>query len=80
MGLEQKLWSISFLLGPAVYIGIEYNFWHGLLAFTLTFVLGIIIGQISIRIVPMQHMKIWAYVKGPIIASIIILGFIWFYK
>jgi hypothetical protein len=77
---EQKLWSILFLFAPAVYIGLEYNFWKGLLAFVLTFLLGVIIGQISIRVILMEHMKIWAYIKGPFIAIVIILGFNWFHN
>ncbi|MEL6303168.1 MAG: hypothetical protein AAFQ20_00095 [Bacteroidota bacterium] len=75
---EQKLWSSLFLFGPAIYIGIEYDILKGLLAFVLTFVLGAIIGQISIKILSIQHMKIWAYVKGPFVAAILILGFYWF--
>lgn len=77
---NQKLWSLIFLLGPAIYIGIKFGFWNGIIAFILTFFVGALLGQISIRIIPQEHMETWAYTKGPLIATVIILGFNWFHN
>jgi vacuolar-type H+-ATPase subunit I/STV1 len=80
MKLNQSLWSLIFLLGPAIYIGIEYGFWNGFLAFILTFIFGAVVGQFSIQIVSIEHMKVWSYLKGPLVAIIIIFSFYLFHK
>jgi len=72
---QQTLWSLIFLLGPAIYIGIVYGFWNGILAFILTFILGALLGQISIRIIPFEYLITWAYIKPPLVVAFIVLGF-----
>lgn len=75
---HQKLWSLFFLIAPAIYLGIEYGFWKGLIALGIYAILSMVIGWISILIFPTKFMKVWAYLKSPIIAGILIIGFQYF--
>ncbi|TWO30334.1 hypothetical protein E1J38_014855 [Seonamhaeicola sediminis] len=78
MKSHQKLWSLFFLIAPAVYIGMEHGFWKGIIALGIYAVLSMIVGWISVLSFPTKFMGIWAYLKGPIIAGIIIIGFNYF--
>ncbi|MBL4879711.1 MAG: hypothetical protein JKX82_00170 [Oleispira sp.] len=75
---RQKLWSTFFLFAPVIYIGLKFGFWNGILALGINFILGMMIGWISVFSVPERYMGKLAYLKGPIIAGIIIFGFKYF--
>ena len=77
MKAHQSLWSLLFLIGPAIFISIEFGFWNGILALIINFVLGAIVGQIALRIIPFSFLRFWSYAKGPLIAFIVIIGFYW---
>jgi len=72
---HQKLWSLIFLIAPPIYIGMEYGFWKGIIALGIYAILSMIIGWISVLSFPTKFMETWAYLKGPLIAGIVIFGF-----
>jgi len=78
MKTDQKLWSLFFLIAPAVYIGTEFGFWKGIIAFGIYLVLSLLLGWVAVFSLPVKTMKVWAYLKGPIISGLIILGFYYF--
>lgn len=75
MKSHQKLWSLILLILPVIYIGMTFGFWKGVIAFILYVILSMIFGWLSVVSLSTKSMNIWAYLKGPIIAGIIIFGF-----
>lgn len=77
---NQKLWSTFFLFAPAIIVGVNFGFLQGIVAFILNFVFGVILSFSLLKLIPINFMLLWAYIKGPLIGVIIVSLFIFYNK
>ena len=77
MNPMQNIWLTIFNFGPAIILGINKNWWLGLVAIASTFILSWVLVFVVTMNLQGKAMIIWAWVKPPIIATLV-LGSGWF--
>lgn len=68
----QNLWLTFFNFAPAIILGIYQQWWVGLAALVTTFVLSWILVFIVTMNLSGKAMTVWAWIKPPIIASVVL--------
>jgi hypothetical protein len=68
----QNLWLTIFNFGPAIILSIYKQWWVGLVALVATFVLSWALVFVVTMNLSGKAMTIWAWIKPPIIAAIVL--------
>ena len=68
----QHIWLTIFNFAPAIILGIYKEWWVGIIAFIAGFILSWILAFTVTTIIPEKVFSIWAWIKPPIVAAIIL--------
>jgi len=68
----QNLWLTIFNFGPAIILGIYKHWWVGLVAIATTFILSWLLVFVVTMNLSGKAMTIWAWVKPPVIAALVL--------
>ncbi len=75
----QNFWTTFFLFAPPIYLGIDMGWLTGLLAFFVSMLLSWGLGFLTLiyasERMSLSAMTIWAWVKPPIIALVVLQSF-----
>lgn len=75
----QNLWLSIFNFGPAIILGIYKQWWVGLAAILATFILSwLLVLAVTVNLKG-KAMVIWAWVKPPFIATVVLGSGLWFF-
>jgi hypothetical protein len=76
----QHLWVAVFGFGPAIILGLYKQWWVGIVALVVTFVLSWILAVVAMmNISGFATMTIWAWIKPPIIAAAVLTAGWWLF-
>jgi hypothetical protein len=75
----QNLWTTFFLFLPVIYLGVNFSWLTGLLAFLVSMLLSWSLGFLTLMYaserMSLATMTIWAWVKPPLIALVVLRSF-----
>lgn len=63
---SQYFWSLFFSFGFAVFIGLDYGFWIGLLSYVVVMIFSGVVGWFSVFALPVGKMEVVGYLKWPV--------------
>ena len=75
----QHLWSALFNFGPAIILGIYKQWWVAIIALVASFLLSRLLFLVVSINIPVSAMGLWAWIKGPVVAAIILSLGHWFF-
>ena len=70
----QNLWLTIFNYGPAILLAIYKQWWVGVIALVVTFILSWLLVFIVSSKLPNNAMVVWAWVKPPLVAAAVLVG------